>query len=223
MKPLNLLITAAILGTTALSAADYAPKTENEKIFYSLGYANGQNYKTLGMSDGEVKALTQAITDAVTGKTAKVDVDTYVQKIQGLAQERMMASAAEEKKRGEAFAADYLKKHPKAKKTESGLIYEVVKAGSGKAPAATDTVEVHYVGTLTDGTEFDSSRKRGQTAKFPLNGVIKGWTEGLQLVQPGGTIKLVIPSDLAYGDRGNQKIPGGSTLVFDVELLKVNP
>ena len=97
------------------------------------------------------------------------------------------------------------------------------KAGSGDSPTATDTVKVHYVGTLVDGTEFDSSRSRGEPAEFPLGGVIKCWTEGLQRMKPGGVSKLVCPSDIAYGDRGRPKIPGGAALIFEVELLEVKP
>ncbi len=106
--------------------------------------------------------------------------------------------------------------------TDSGLQYEVITEGTGASPAATDTVEVHYEGTLTDGTKFDSSYDRGTTIEFPLNGVIPGWTEGVQLMKEGGKNRFVIPSDLAYGPRGIPGvIPGGATLVFIVELVKV--
>ena len=105
--------------------------------------------------------------------------------------------------------------------TSSGLQYKVLKKGSGKSPQATSTVEVHYQGTLIDGTEFDSSYKRNQTATFPLNQVITGWTEGLQLMQEGATYEFYIPSGLAYGERDIHVIPAGSTLIFKVELIKV--
>ena len=104
----------------------------------------------------------------------------------------------------------------------SGLQYKMTREGTGKSPSATDKVTVHYRGTLLDGTEFDSSIKRGKPATFPLNRVIRGWTEGLQLMKEGAKHTLYIPSDLAYGDRGNPSIPPGSTLIFEVELLKVN-
>ena len=106
--------------------------------------------------------------------------------------------------------------------TASGLQYEVLTAGSGKSPVATDLVTVHYHGTLIDGTVFDSSVERGEPASFPLNGVIPGWTEGLQLMQEGGKTRFYIPSELAYGDRAASELIGpGSTLIFDVELIKV--
>ncbi len=108
------------------------------------------------------------------------------------------------------------------KVTDSGLQYEVIKEGNGKKPSATDQVKVHYVGTLIDGTKFDSSRDRGQPAVFPLNGVIPGWTEGLQLMSEGSVYKLYIPSNLAYGEQGTQGLIGpNATLIFEVELLEV--
>ncbi|HKI51321.1 MAG TPA: FKBP-type peptidyl-prolyl cis-trans isomerase, partial [Geothermobacteraceae bacterium] len=110
------------------------------------------------------------------------------------------------------------------KTTASGLQYKVIEEGTGKTPAATDKVKVNYRGSLVDGTEFDSSYKRGQPATFPVNGVIKGWTEALQLMKEGAKFQLVIPADLAYGERGAGPMIGpNSTLVFDVELLAVNP
>jgi FKBP-type peptidyl-prolyl cis-trans isomerase len=109
------------------------------------------------------------------------------------------------------------------KTTASGLQYKVLKEGSGKSPKATDTVQVNYRGTLIDGTEFDSSYKRGEPIEFPLNGVIKGWTEGVQLMKEGAKYQFTIPSKLAYGERGTPggPIPGDATLIFEVELLKV--
>ena len=136
----------------------------------------------------------------------------------------MSTSSGVEKEKGSKFITGYLAKHKNAIKTKSGLVYEMITEGKGKSPTATDTVEVHYQGALIDGTVFDSSIERKQKISFPLNRVIPGWTEGLQKVKEGGKIKLIIPSDLAYGDAGSPpKIPGGATLVFEVELFKVNP
>jgi len=130
--------------------------------------------------------------------------------------------AQDNKAAGEAYLAENKKKEG-VKVTASGLQYEVLKAGSGKQPKATDTVVVHYRGTLIDGTEFDSSYKRGQPIDFPLNRVIPGWTEGVQLMQEGAKYRFVIPSGLAYGPRGTPGGPIGpdATLIFEVELLKV--
>ena len=128
------------------------------------------------------------------------------------------------KEKGEGFIKDYMKKNPEAKKTESGLVYKVIKPGSDKKPSAKDTVKVHYHGTLTSGEVFDSSVERGDQITFPLDRVIKGWTEGLQLIGEGGKIELVIPPELAYGEQGAPpKIPGGATLKFEVELFEVSP
>jgi FKBP-type peptidyl-prolyl cis-trans isomerase len=122
--------------------------------------------------------------------------------------------------KGQKFLADN-KSKPNVKTTASGLQYEVITEGKGPSPKATDVVKVHYKGTLLDGTQFDSSYDRGQPAEFPLNQVIRGWTEGLQLMKVGGKNKLVIPSDLAYVPQGRPGIPGNSTLVFEVELIQI--
>ena len=138
--------------------------------------------------------------------------------------------AAKAKAKAEAVKVEskkFLEENAKkegVKTTESGLQYTVIKEGEGAKPKATDTVKVHYKGTLVDGTEFDSSYKRGEPISFPLNGVIKGWTEGLQLMPVGSTYRFFIPSDLGYGDRGaGADIPGGAALIFDVELIEINP
>ena len=132
----------------------------------------------------------------------------------------LMADPNTEK--GEAYLAANAKKEG-VKVTASGLQYKVLKEGAGKSPQATDTVEVHYKGTLLDGTEFDSSYKRGETATFPLNRVIPGWTEGVQLMKVGSKFQFTIPSKLAYGERGTPggPIPGNATLIFEVELVSI--
>lgn len=135
-------------------------------------------------------------------------------------QEEMTKKSAENKEKGLKFLEENKAKEG-VKVTESGLQYIVENEGTGPNPKAEETVEVHYTGTLLDGTEFDSSVKRGQPAKFPLNRVIKGWTEGLQLMKKGAKFKFFIPADLAYGDYGSQNIGPGETLVFEVELLSI--
>ena len=138
-------------------------------------------------------------------------------------EKRAAAVAQKAEEEGNKFAAEFAKKDG-VKKTASGLLYRVEKAGSSNAINATDVVKVHYTGKLPDGTVFDSSVQRGTPAEFPLNQVIKGWTEGLQLVKKGGKIELVLPPDLAYGkDGAGASIPPNSTLYFDVEVLDVIP
>jgi FKBP-type peptidyl-prolyl cis-trans isomerase len=127
------------------------------------------------------------------------------------------------KKEGEEYITNFLDCNEEAVKTDSGMVYCPMKEGDGKQPTVNDSVEVHYHGTLPDGTVFDSSVDRGQTISFPLGGVIKGWQEGLAMMKEGGKATLVIPSDLAYGDAGSgEVIPPGATLKFEVELFKVN-
>jgi len=132
-----------------------------------------------------------------------------------------LAKAAEPNRLKGAEFLEANKAKAGVKVTESGLQYRVIKQGSGRRPKATDTVTVQYSGKLIDGTEFDSTYARKQPAKFPLNRVIKGWTEGLQLMPAGSKYELVIPSELGYGDMGSQGIPGGSVLIFEIELVKV--
>jgi FKBP-type peptidyl-prolyl cis-trans isomerase FkpA/FKBP-type peptidyl-prolyl cis-trans isomerase FklB len=151
----------------------------------------------------------------------KVDMQVYGPKIQQMQQVRANALADVEKKAGASFLAKAAAEAG-AKKTESGAIVTVMKEGKGATPKATDTVKVHYHGTLIDGTVFDSSVKRGEPATFPLNQVIKCWTEAVQLIKVGGKSKLVCPSGIAYGDRGSPPvIKPGATLIFEVELLDI--
>lgn len=201
--------------------ADVKLETEDDKTFYAVGGMFGTRLKDLNLTEKEVNLIATGLRDASLGKDVKVDVQTYGPKVQQLFKSRMTAKSEDEKKKGAEYLENFVKNEG-AKKTESGLAYKVIKEGTGEFPKATDTVEVHYEGKLINGTVFDSSKERGKTVKFPLNRVIKGWTEGLQLVKPGGQIKLVIPSDLAYGDSGAApKIPGGATLTFDVELISI--
>lgn len=198
-----------------------APSTDEEKTFYTVGVMFGERLKNLNLSDTEIEMIKSGLGDSVKGSKLAVDPAQYQKKVQETFQARINASNEVVKKDGAKFLEDFVAKG--AKKTDSGLAYQIEKEGTGKAPKADDVVEVHYKGTLIDGKEFDSSYKRGKTVSFPLNRVIKGWTEGLQLIKEGGKMKMVIPSDLAYGDRGAPpNIPGGATLIFDVELVKVS-
>src|SRR6185369_15994040 len=152
--------------------------------------------------------------------TPTVDLDEWGPKIQALVTARGERIVGREK----AVSAAYLAKAATAAgavRTESGIVYTESAAGSGVSPTAEDRVKVHYRGTLIDGTEFDSSYARNEPAVFPLGGVIRCWTEGVQRMKVGGKARLVCPSDLAYGDRGNEAIPGGAALIFEVELLEI--
>ena len=224
MKTIAALLTISIFTISCSQAGNdnYKLNSEDEKTFYSIGYHWASKLKTLNLSDGEIKAVIKGISVSANGGKSEVDIQAYSSKVNEMITSRRLSRSVITKETGQKYAAEYLKKNNTAKQTASGLIYETLKEGSGKSPKATNTVEVHYRGTLIDGTEFDSSFKRNKTIEFPLNRVIKGWTEGLQLMKEGGKIKLIIPSDLAYGDKGSPpSIPGGATLIFEVELFSV--
>jgi len=201
-------------------AAD--PQTDEQKAFYALGVGLSKQLMQLQpLTPVEVEMINAGLGDALNGKPAKADPEQFGPKIREIAQARMKVAGEAEKKKGVEFL-EKAAKEKGAKKTESGLVYTETTPGTGDEPKASDTVKVNYRGTLIDGTEFDSSYKRNQPATFPLSGVIKCWTEGLQLMKVGGKAKLVCPSDIAYGDRGSPPtIKPGSTLIFEVELLSI--
>ncbi len=196
---------------------------EKKKALYVFGALVAQRTPVgqAGLSADEFAEVLRGVKDAAAGKELEVKLEEVGPKVDQLLKERAQAKLAVEKKAGEAFAAKAAKEKG-AKKTPSGLIFIETVAGKGENPKPTDTVSVNYKGTLINGTEFDSSYKRGTPAEFPLNGVIKCWTEGVAMMKPGAKATLVCPSDIAYGDRGAPpNIPGGATLQFEVELLSV--
>lgn len=197
------------------------PQTEDQKTLYALGVHLTRQLAVFHLSAEEYEFVKEGMNDAMSGKKLIAEPEAYGQNLNSLAQTRMQAAA--QKQREEA--KPYLEKaaaEKGAKKTISGLIYKEIKAGTGVQPKVTDTVKVHYAGTLIDGKEFDSSIKRGQPAEFPLGQVIPCWTEGVGLMKTGGKARIICPADLAYGDQGRPPIiPGGATLIFEVELLEV--
>jgi len=202
-------------------------KTQKDKASYSIGVSIGKNLKDQKVeiqTDILVKGLLDAYTGAKTQLTEKEMGDVlaqFQQEIMAKAQEEAAKKGGENKSKGEKFLADN-KNKPGVKTTPSGLQYTVISEGTGPKPTASSTVKVHYTGKLIDGTTFDSSVDRGEPIEFPLNGVIKGWTEGVQLMSKGSKYKFFIPSDLAYGDRGaGNAIGPNETLVFEVELLDI--
>jgi FKBP-type peptidyl-prolyl cis-trans isomerase FklB len=209
-----------------MAAGDVKLKTQKDKISYAIGMDIGSNFKKNSI-DVDPDVLLKGMRATMSGKkalmTEQESRDTlmaYQKELQEKQQKGMKAEGEKNKKAGTAFLAKNGKK--KGMKTlPSGLQYKVIKKGKGKKPKGTDTVTVHYQGTLIDGTEFDSSLKRNEPAKFPVRGVIKGWTEALLLMKEGAKWQLFIPENLAYGEFGRPGIPPSSTLIFEVELLKV--
>jgi len=219
---LALLAAAALLaGALPVSAAGPELKTEEQKVLYALGLGVSNGLVPFTLTETELEIVKAGITDGVLNRERKVDLQTYGPKIQELRLSRAAAVAAVEKKAGQAFL-DKAAAEKGAVRTASGLVVTTLKPGTGAAPKATDTVKVHYHGTLTDGTVFDSSVQRGQPATLALNGVIRCWAEGVPLMKVGGKSRLVCPADLAYGDRGAPpRIKPGATIVFEVELLEI--
>jgi FKBP-type peptidyl-prolyl cis-trans isomerase FkpA len=196
---------------------------DRKKVLYAFGAAVAERtpVKNANLNAEEFGQVMAGLNDALGAKDLKVKLEEAGPLVDRLFKQKAEEAAVVEKKK----SADYLAKAVKekgAKKTASGMIFIETAAGKGNSPKPTDMVSVHYKGTLTDGTEFDSSYKRNAPADFPLNGVIKCWTEGVGMMKPGGKAKLICPSDIAYGDMGRPpQIPGGATLVFEVELLSV--
>lgn len=221
MKKFAVSISLAVLLPVVAHAAEM---TEDQKTLYAVGVVVGtQTKSSFSLTPAELEFIKKGMSDVVAGSKSAVDMEVYGPKIQQLAQARH--SAQNEKNLAAAKdAIDKAAKESGAVKTASGLVYLPVKEGSGASPAATDNVKVNYRGTLIDGKEFDSSYSRGEPAEFPLTGVIKCWTEGLQKMKVGGKAKLTCPPALAYGENGagGGQIPGNSALVFEVELLAVS-
>ncbi len=192
-----------------------------DKISYALGLSMGQNLMGSGVEKLNYQDLAAGIEDVLTHAQPKISYQEAQQVLNTFFQELEQKIAGVAKADGEKFLAENAKREG-VKVTESGLQYEILEPSLGQKPKATDTVRVHYEGTLIDGTVFDSSYKRGESISFPLNGVIKGWTEGLQLMSIGSKYKFFIPYQLAYGERGaGQSIPPYAALIFTVELLGI--
>ncbi|MCX6558709.1 MAG: FKBP-type peptidyl-prolyl cis-trans isomerase [Candidatus Aminicenantes bacterium] len=200
---------------------------QKKKVSYAIGLDIGKNFKERAL-DVDLEILIQGLRDAqgsgqplLSSEEIQKVMTQFQQDMMKVEQEKRTGQAQINKAKEEAFLKENAQK-PGVKVTASGLQYKVLSKGSGPLPKVTDTVKVHYRGTLLDGTEFDSSYKRNQPAVFPLNGVIKGWTEALQLMKVGSKWQIFLPSSLAYGEQGaGQVIPPNATLIFDVELLGI--
>lgn len=208
-------------GKRAGSSAASPPTTEDQKTLYALGLMLGRNISVFNLKPDELGYVQAGMADHVLKHKPAVELEAYGPKVDGMVRTRQKASVAAEKEKAKQVL-EAAERESGAVKLPSGVIVRTVKAGTGPNPAATDRVKVHYVGKLPDGTVFDSSIKRNSPATFPLNGVIKCWTDGVQHMKVGEKAHLTCPSDAAYGDQGQPpSIPGGATLLFDVELLEI--
>ena len=221
-----ILISAAFLLTLPLFAQEKSPplKDQKDKVSYSIGLNIGSN---LARQNVEInpEAMIAGVKDAIAGKPQLTQ--DQVKEVMTAFEKDMQAKQKAAGEKSAAEGAKFLEENKKkegVKTTASGLQYKVIKEGTGAQPKTTDTVKVNYRGTLINGKEFDSSYKRGEPATFPLNGVIKGWSEGLQLMKTGAKYQLFVPPALAYGERAvGPDLPANSTLIFEVELLEAKP
>lgn len=210
------------LAATACTGKKADLSSDKGKMSYMIGQQIGGQFKQ-GKLDIDPDTLAASISDVLAGKESRLskeEMEAVVKKVQAGQQAEAEAAAKANLESGTKFL-EANKAKPGVITTASGLQYQVITEGKGASPKATDTVKVHYLGTLIDGTKFDSSYDRGQPVEFPLNQVIPGWTEALQLMKVGGKNKLFIPANIAYGPQGRPGIPGNSTLIFEVELLGI--
>ena len=236
MRTPLLFAVPVVLLSAMVSAQDGAKEKspavlENDtaKISYMIGLKFGSDMKGAGL-ELDMAAFGAAVDDMLKDREPALTQEQMAE-VQNVLREQMAAKQKElqeksnaEAEKSKAAGAEFLKTNgarPEVKTTASGLQYEVLTEGTGPMPKATDTVSVHYKGTLLDGTVFDSSYDRGEPANFQVNGLIAGWVEALQLMKVGSKYKLFIPSELGYGDRGAGEIPPGATLIFEMELLEV--
>ena len=223
-KTLQLLIVgfAIVLSSCSNDATDKTPETEMEKVSYSLGVNVATGVKAQGLDTIDANAVAKAFKDVFAGNDLDISEEESMQVLQDYFGKLAAKKSAQSVEAGSEYLAKNASKEG-VTTTESGLQYKVMNSGNGVKPTAEDQVTVHYHGTLTDGTVFDSSVDRGEPAQFGVTQVISGWTEALQLMSVGDKWKLTIPSSLAYGDKGaGGSIGPGETLVFEVELIGIN-
>ena len=214
--------TSKEVSTTVNPDKQYDQKDEAYAVGVSMGSYLKEN---LERSDVVLDAdyIGNGFRDALSDKAKynREEIETILKGLDRRLEKEAEARISANREAGEKYREEFATQSG-VKKTDSGLLYQIIDEGKGEHPTADDTVIVHYVGTLIDGKKFDSSYDRGETAQFPLSKVIKGWKEGIQLIGVGGKIKLVVPPELAYGDQASPNIPAASTLVFEVELLGIN-
>lgn len=220
---LTISLAAASLVACVQAPQQANPQTDEDRTLYTMGVLLADQLHGFDLNDQEMTMFNAGLVDGVKqdSKIEPKDMEALIPRIHALRAERMTAALEREK----AAGAEHLAKaaaEAGAEQTSTGMVYKAVTEGTGASPKAEDTVKVHYEGRLVNGKVFDSSKERNEPAEFPLNGVIPCWTEGVQKMKVGGSAQLVCPPDLAYGDQGSPpQMPGGATLVFDVELLEI--
>lgn len=226
MKAKNLLLTLAV-GALAASCNSGSMtqttanlKTATDTASYYLGFMYGTGMQRMGLKDANMEALVAGMNTAFQGKETEANPQAMEMYLNNYFQQMAMKQAEANLEKGQKFLAENAKKEG-VKELVDGIQYKVIKEGNGAKPAETDVVKVHYKGTLIDGTEFDSSIKRGEPAEFPLNRVISGWTKSLKEMPVGSKWEIYIPADQAYGQRGSGTIGPNETLIFEVELLDI--
>lgn len=226
MKAKNLLLTLAV-GALAASCNSGSMtqttanlKTATDTASYYLGFMYGTGMQRMGLKDANMEALVAGMNTAFQGKETEANPQAMEMYLNNYFQQMAMKQAEANLEKGQKFLAENAKKEG-VKELVDGIQYKVIKEGNGAKPAETDVVKVHYKGTLIDGTEFDSSIKRGEPAEFPLNRVISGWTKALKEMPVGSKWEIYIPADQAYGQRGSGPIGPNETLIFEVELLDI--
>jgi len=215
-------------GQTTKATSVKPPVSKEDKLSYAIGVNFAKQFQSKNIAINPemlfqaIKSIYSNLPVLMSDEEVMATLQNFEKEMQSKMQDEMKEGSKEKKEKGKAWLAEN-KKRPNVVELPSGLQYEIIKDGNGDSPLATSTVTTHYTGTLIDGTTFDSSVERGQPAQFPVNGVIRGWTEALQLMKPGSKWKLFIPSDLAYGDAGSPpKIRPGEALIFEVELISVD-
>jgi FKBP-type peptidyl-prolyl cis-trans isomerase FkpA/FKBP-type peptidyl-prolyl cis-trans isomerase FklB len=217
----SILVLSFIAGCASAEPKQPAMETEDQKTMYALGVALARQLGGAAFDEAEVELIQLGLSDGIRGGDTKVAMDVYGPLVNTLMQSRVAAATDREKQAGQEYC-DSMANEEGARRTASGAVYIEVAAGEGPSPAASDSVKVHYHGTLRDGTVFDSSVQRGEPATFGIGGVVPCFREGLQEMKVGGKAKLVCPADTAYGDRGSPpNIKPGAALVFEVELLEI--
>lgn len=224
MKLQHVVLLAVVPVLAATVACNQKPKLKDDKakVSYAIGQNIAANIKAQNI-ELDPKVVGYSVQEGLKGTKPELTQEEMQKAIQGL-QQQAQAKAMEDAQKNKGTSDQFLaqnKAKPNMKSTASGLQYEVLKEGKGKKPSLKDKVQVHYTGTLVSGQKFDSSHDRGQPAEFPVNGIIKGWQEALQMMPEGSVYRLYIPPDLAYGAQAQPGIPPFSVLIFDVELLKV--